>query len=190
MNNSGWVVLLSVLCFAIGSYSQQQQPPVTSPRPAAEIRSLTKALQGTWRITEQFEPNEWTPHGGNGYGDQRWRHGPGGLTLIEELHDRGAAGETFGLALIWFDREKGLQGIWCENSNPNGCDRKNALKSSWNGRQLMVDLEFERDGKPIVLHEVFSEITPSSFVQTVDIGEKGRPLKRWVTARATKAGTK
>jgi ketosteroid isomerase-like protein len=51
---------------------------------------------------------------------------------------------------------------------------------------LVIHTEFPRDGKNFVWHEVFSDITATSFTQTADIGEKGGPLKRWVTIHATR----
>jgi uncharacterized protein DUF4440 len=48
-------------------------------------------------------------------------------------------------------------------------------------------MEFMRNGKKLLWHEVFSDITNTSFTQTADIGEKGGPLKRWLTIHATRA---
>ena len=56
----------------------------------------------------------------------------------------------------------------------------------WDGKQQVVDNEFQRDGKAFNWHEAFSDITPNSFVQTADIGVKGGPLKRWLTIHATR----
>jgi uncharacterized protein (TIGR02246 family) len=36
-------------------------PPANSPKPVPEMQSLAKALEGKWRISEKYEPNEWTP---------------------------------------------------------------------------------------------------------------------------------
>ena len=36
----------------------------------------------------------------------------------------------------------------------------------------------------------FPEITPTSFLQTADIGERGGPLKRWLTIHATRVHEK
>jgi hypothetical protein len=85
--------------------------------------------------------------------------------------------------------EKGLRGLWCVNTNPQGCDLQSAVSGfgpKWDGKQLVIHTEFPRDGKNFVWHEVFSDITPSSFVQTADIGEKSGPLKRWITIHGTR----
>jgi len=46
--------------------------------------------------------------------------------------------------------------------------------------------EFERNGKRFQFKEIFSEITPTSFTQTIYQGEAGKELKRVLTIRATK----
>ena len=60
---------------------------------------------------------------------------------------------------------------------------------TWNGKQQVIENEFSRDGKTFVWREVLTDVTPTSFVQTADIGEKGGPLKRWLTIHATKLPT-
>jgi ketosteroid isomerase-like protein len=105
---------------------------------------------------------------------------------MEEVHDVGPTMESFGLALAWWDKDKGFQGIWCENHNPHGCDLSAGGHLMWDGKQQVVDNEFQRNGKTFTWHEVFTDLTPTSFVQTADIGEKGGPLKRWLTIHATR----
>jgi len=167
-------------------------PSANLPQPASEMQTLAQAFEGKWRIEERYEPDEWTPKGGTGYGEEVWRRGPGGFTFMEEVHDHGPTGESFGLALSWWDRDKGFQGLWCENHNPQGCAIGRDVNGSfkWDGKQQIVDNEFSRNGKTFQWHEVFTDITPNSFVQTADIGEKGGPLKRWLTIHATRVQVK
>jgi ketosteroid isomerase-like protein len=157
-----------------------------SPQPAPEMQSLARAFEGRWSITEKFEPDEWSPNGGVGYGEEVWRSGPGGFTLMEEIHDKRAAGESFGLAITWWDKAKGLQGMWCAGENPKGCDLNPSTVLKWDGKQFVFDTEFPRGGKTFAWHEVFTDITPTSFTQTADVGEKGGPLKRWLTIHGTR----
>ena len=157
----------------------------STPQPPPEMQKLVNALSGTWSIHEKYEPDEWTPNGGAGQGTEVWHPGPGGFTLIEEYHSKGSAGETFGLSLTWWDaRAQRYQSLWCANSNPEGCQTGFAL--NWQGDQIVVTSEFERGGKKFTWREVVSDITPTSFTQTADIGEVGEPLKRWLTIHATK----
>jgi hypothetical protein len=108
--------------FGIATRSLAQQP--NSSEPAGDIESLAKALEGRWSITEKYEPDEWTPNGETGYGEEVWRRGPSGFTIIEEIHDHTPSGEQFGVGFSWWDRTKGLRGLWCVNSNPQGCDKQ------------------------------------------------------------------
>jgi hypothetical protein len=165
--------------------STPKHPPPNSPQPAPEMRSLARAFEGKWAITEKLEPDEWSPSGGMGSGEEVWRSGPGGFTFMEEVHDRTPSAETFAVGFTWWDKTKGFQGIWCINTNPKGCVFNGALK--WDGKQLVYDTEFPRGDKKFAWHEVFSDITPTSFTQTADIGESGGPLKRWLTIHATRS---
>jgi len=179
----------AILSSAVNAANANAVPSGSAPQPAPEMQGLESALAGRWSITEKFEPDEWTPNGGTGYGEEVWRRGPGGFTFMEEIHDHTAFEEGYGLGLSWWDKTKGLQGLWCINTNQQGCDLQNVQSGfgpKWDGRQLVVDMEFPRNGKTLAWHEVFSDITPTSFVQTADIGEKGGPLKRWLTIHATK----
>ena len=106
------------------------------------------------------------------------------------IHDKGPAGESFGLALSWWDKNGGLRGVWCAGENPKGCDLNPGTVLKWDGKQFVFDTEFLSRNKIISWHEVFSDITPTSFIQTADIGEKGGPLKRWLTIHATRVQEK
>lgn len=154
-------------------------------RPAPEMQALIRALSGRWTIREKFELDEWTPNGGNGEGEETWRAGPGGVTFMEEIHDNGAGRELFGEALLWWDQDRGLQALWCDQNNPRGCDLT-GLAVQWDGRQLAFDTEAARGDGKVLTHEVFTNITPDSFEQTVDVGETKETMKRWLTIQGTR----
>jgi hypothetical protein len=63
----------------------------------AEINKLIRAFGGSWFIQLSFAPSEQMPKGGSGNGEEIWRAGPGGNSLIEEYHSTGAGGEVSGL---------------------------------------------------------------------------------------------
>ena len=159
------------------------------PQPAPEIRTLTKALAGTWSLSEKYEPIYLTPNGGVGSGEQVFHPGPGGFTLSEDYHSKTPAGELFGFGVLWWDQTKGLQHMWCINIFPTGCEMFPPPPQpgpQWDGKQLVIHIEGDQQGKKVVWHEVISDITPNSFVQTADIGESGGPLKRWFTIHAAR----
>jgi Domain of unknown function (DUF4440) len=174
---------------AWGQETEAQQPAQPAGQqpahPPSEMQALIRALTGRWTIREKFEPDEWTPNGGSGEGEETWRAGPGGFTLLEEIHDNGAGGELYGVAFLWWDQDRGFQSLWCDQNNPKGCDLA-GLVVQWDGRQLTFDMEVPRGDGKVLTHEVFTNITPDSFEQTMDIGETSDTMKRWLTAQATR----
>jgi hypothetical protein len=156
-----------------------------------EIQSLIKALSGKWSVSVKFEPNPAMPNGVNGTGEETWRAGPGGFTFLDEEHLPTPARDVFLLGIIWWDgKTKSFHGMECNNQLPNTCDLKGALNDvtmKWDGKEFTIDeLETSPDGKRTIWHEVWSDITPTSFAQTGDMGAPGGPFKRFLTIRGTR----
>jgi hypothetical protein len=152
------------------------------PQPASDIERISAALLGRWTMTARYEPSASMPHGGSGKGEEVWRRGPGGLSLIEDYHSRTTAGENFGIGIIWYDAKlHALQGLWCANLIARGCKTFAAV---WDGNHLMTTNQFEYDGKKLVWREMYGDFTPNSFVQTGDVVDGSGTTKRWVTIRA------
>jgi hypothetical protein len=144
-------------------------------QPAHEMQTLTKALAGSWTTREMYESTFLTPNGGAGQGKPVFRPGSGGFTLEEEYHSQTPAGQFFGLGIIWWDNTKGFQHLWCINIYPTGCvmfPPPPQLGPQWDGKRLMLHVESEEGGKKEVFHEVISDITATSFVQTAYVGEQ------------------
>jgi hypothetical protein len=190
------VCLLYVLGGAESGHSQQPHSAnahasTTDSRDVApEMQSLVKAIAGRWSTSIKLEPSGAAPNGGAGEGEEIWRPGPGGFTLLEEEHNRMPYGERFLLALHWWDKStNSFHGMLCNGSGPSGCNlesTKSVLK--WDGMRFVIDMEFSTNDKRMMWHEVFTDFTPTSFTQTGDIGEVGGPLKRSITIHATKIG--
>ncbi|MGH9748200.1 MAG: hypothetical protein ACRD59_19045 [Candidatus Acidiferrales bacterium] len=161
-----------------------------APQPSPEMQSVAKALAGKWSVKIKFEPGDDMPQGAEGYGEEVWRTGPGGFTIMEEADDRTPFGEVFLTGFTWWDtKSKSFRGMLCTSQNPRGCDPQGSLSDvhlSWDGKQFIVDIDSQRDGKKTLWHEVFFDITPTSFTQTGESGEAGGPLKRVVTIHATR----
>jgi len=171
--------------------SAKAQSLTSSPQPSTEIKSLTKALTGEWSLSVKFEPTSSAPSGLVNIGEETWRHGPGGFTLLEEEHLRMPEGDLFLLGIIWWNSEtKSLHGMECQNRLPYTCDVKGAqndITMSWDGKQFVIDeMETSKSGKKSIWHEVWSEITPNSFTQTGEYGDPGGPRKRLFTIHATR----
>ena len=199
--------LLIGLCLSVASAQQAQKPasPPSNPteeqssgtqasgmrmhQPSPEMQRLVNALSGTWSITEKYEPGEWMPSGGLGRGEEVWRAGPGGLSLIEDYHSKTPKGEFFGLSVSWWDEKaKGYRAVWCANSLPAGCIVMAKL-AKWEGNQLVLGDEFERNGKKFTFKETLSDVTPNSYSQAQYEGESGAELKQLVTIHATRVAS-
>jgi hypothetical protein len=161
-------------------------------QPSAELRSLIKALSGKWSMAVKFEPNPEMPNGSTGTGEETWRAGPGEYTLLEEERIPTAAGEVYLLGIIWWDSQsKRLHGMECNNQLPYTCDLKGSLTDvtmSWDGKQFIINEWETHDGKKTLWHEVWSDITPTSFTQTGDVQVPGGATTRFFTMQATKLG--
>jgi hypothetical protein len=178
-----------ILCGIFTAASAQS--PTSAPQPSPELKSLARALTGEWSLHVKFEPTASAPNGLTNTGEETWRSGPGGFTLLEEEHLHMPGAEDFLLGIIWWNTQtKSLRGMECQNLLPYTCDAKGALNDitmSWDGKQFIIDeIETSSSGKKSNWHEVWSEITPTSFVQTGESGDPGGPRKRVFTIQATK----
>jgi len=163
-----------------------QQPAAAALQPAPEIQKLSNAFLGTWSVTEKIEPSQTMPNGGTGRGEEVYRLGPGEHSFTEELHLNEPTGEISGFGVAWWDENaKGYRAVWCDSQNPGGCSLMAHL-AKWEGGQFVLGDEFEKDGKKFNFKEVFSQITPTSFTQTLYQGEAGKELRRLSTIYATK----
>lgn len=197
MKNTSRAVLVSIALLTIWGSSiaiANAQSLTSAPHPSAEIQSLTKALRGEWSLSIKFEPNSSAPDGLLKSGTETWRPGPGGFTLLEEEHLRMPEADTFLLGIIWWNTAtQSLRGMECQNLLPYTCDVKGAqndITMNWDGTQFVIDeIETSTSGKKSIWHEVWSDITPTSFVQTGEYGDPGGPRKRLFTIHATRLAT-
>ena len=159
-------------------------------QPSPDLQSLIKSLSGTWSISVKFEPNPEMPNGFAGTGDETWRPGPGDFTLLEEEHVPTPSGDVFLLGIIWWDsKTKSLHGMECNNQLPYTCDLKGGLNDvtmSWDGKQFIINEWETHGGKKTLWHEVWSDITPTSFTQTGDVQIPGGATTRFFTTQATR----
>ena len=184
--------LLTVCAMLIFAGSVSAQSLTSAPQPSSELQSLTKALSGNWSLSVKFEPTQSAPNGVVNTGEETWRPGPGGFTLLEEEHLRMPEGDLFLLGVLWWNTaDKVFHGMECQNLLPYTCDIKGAqndITMNWDGKQFVIDeVETSKTGKKSLWHEVWSEITPNSFTQTGEYGDPGGPRKRLFTIHATRA---
>jgi hypothetical protein len=187
------VSLLSAL--AVGQADNKASSP--NPQPAAapvqgmepqpaQIAKLLHAFEGTWTIYEKLAPDATLPNGATGEGRIVWRPGPGGFSVIEDYQSKQGDRQVTGLAVFWWDDSAGgYHTIWCDGTNPGGCiSFKNVAR--WEGAQLVLVEDYEINGKKFTFKEVFGDITPTGFTQTLYGGKSGKELKVDQTIRATK----
>jgi hypothetical protein len=167
------------------------QSLTAAPQPSSELQSLAKALSGDWALNVKFEPDATMPNGLVNTGEETWRPGPGGFTLLEEETLQMPEGDLFLLGIVWWNTaSKSFHGMECQNRLPYTCDVKGAqndITMNWDRKQFVIDeMETSNSGKKSVWHEVWSDITPDSFTQTGESGDPGGPRKRLFTIHATR----
>lgn len=158
-----------------GSAGNAAAPP--QEKPVSEPTRMLQALEGKWSIVEELAPDASSPSGGKGEGQIVWRSGPGGYSVIEEYQSREGNRDISGLGVFWWDDPShGFKTIWCDSTNPGGCiSFGNVLH--WEGANLVLSENYEVKGKKLTFKEVFGDITPQAFTQTLYGGEAGGPLK-------------
>jgi hypothetical protein len=180
------MVYLMTSAYGIGQDSKDQgakggaaKSSATTPEstPQLEAAKVLRALEGTWSITENLAPDATSPNGGKGEGREVWRSGPGGYSVVEEYQSRGGNRDISGLGVLWWDdAAHGFRTIWCDSTNPTGCiSFKHPIH--WEGANLVLVEDYEMKGKKFTFKEVFGDITPQSFTQTLYGAEAGSPLK-------------
>lgn len=183
------VFALICCCVAICQESKSL-PEHDTAKPLADLQSLIKTFSGTWSMRVRFEPSSDTPKGFDGEGEETWRSGPGGFTLIEEERLPSPAGDVYLLGVIWWDQTtKQFRGMECQNLLPYTCDLKGALNDitmSWDGKQFVINEQETHGSKKWLWHEVWAGITPTSFVQTGDVQQADGHSERFFTIHATK----
>jgi hypothetical protein len=179
-----------LIAFGSSIVAAKAQSLTSAQQPSTELGSLTKALTGKWLLNVRFERRTLAPNGLANTGEETWRPGPGGFTLLEDEKLPTPAGDVFLLGVIWWDNStRKLQGMECNSNLPYTCDLKGALNDitmTWDGKQFAIQEQETHNGKKSVWHEVWSDITARSFTQTGESEEPDGTRKRLFTIHATK----
>jgi|ERR1700719_2125824 len=95
------LILIGVLTIWVACFAREHGQSLTKAlEPSVDLRSLTKALSGEWSLSVKFEADASMPNGVVNTGEETWRAGPGGYTLLEEEHLRLPQGDAFLLGII------------------------------------------------------------------------------------------
>jgi hypothetical protein len=140
------------------------------------MKQFVRSLSGKWSIQFEISATADLPKGGTGHGEEVWKSGPGDLSFIEEYHSVGDEGEITGRGTFWWDEHlHRIQVLWCANYLPGGCEIMSE-GASWDGNRLILKNRWESGGKTHFVKEVFSDISSTSFTQTIFQGESFEKL--------------
>lgn len=170
-------ILTVMLAIGVGHAIARDSSKLQEAKAGAKIERLLKALQGNWAITDCLSLDAANPQGAAGTGTIVWRPGPGGYSVVEEFHSKQGGKDVTGLGMMWWDESaSGYHTIWCDSTNPGGCiDFKNSAR--WESAGLVLQEDYESNGKKFTFKEIFGDITANSFRQTLYGGEVGKDLK-------------
>jgi hypothetical protein len=163
-----------------------QQPAVQNAKSSQPpIERLIHALSGEWSAEEVYDPSDLLPAGGKGRSRDSYRAGPARLSVVEEYHGDGVTGKSWGTGIIWWEaQDHGFHFIWCDSyALDRGCI-VSSQQGTWNGDDFVLTNVRQVSGKQVFEREVWSSITPNSFVQTLYVGEAPDKFKRFVTITA------
>jgi hypothetical protein len=151
-----------------------------SPKPAPEMDRLIKMWAGHWTTEELFEPSDEMPKGKQDKGAETMRSGPGGFSLIGDYESHGA---HFGhLVVTWIPAEKVYKSYWTDLTQPG----VSVSTGKWEGEKLVFTSIDESTGKKILNRDTYSDITQTSFTDTLESGPLGGPLKKILTVKYAK----
>lgn len=166
-----------------GAKTAEPTKPGEMPKPAPEIERLLQQFQGRWRTEEKHEPSEMLPQGGTAKGQESVRPGPGRMSLIVEYVSQSPMGEFAGVGLMTWDPAARLYHIhWTNNRTPTVTD----MTGKWEGKDLVFTHSEMMMGKKVYSRHAFTELTPTTFTYTIDMGSSATQLKRSMTIKYTK----
>jgi hypothetical protein len=151
-----------------------------SSKPAPEMEKLIKIWAGHWTTVEQFEPSDEMPQGKQDKGAETMRPGSGGFSLIGDYESHGA---LFGhLIVTWIPKERVYKSYWHDLTQPG----VSISTGRWEGEKLVFTSVDESAGKQLEVRDTYSDITPTSFTDTLETGPVGGPMRKLLTVKYTK----
>ena len=152
----------------IGGRSRQD----AEQKASAEMDRLKKLYLGTWDYTETYEKTPFYPQGGNDTGVYSSELGPGGNSIVNRFHSRGAVGDFEGLMVMtWDPKEKAYKSYVFGNGFP-GCV---VQTGQFEGDALVFRSEFAAGGVKVKLRNATRVSAVQRIVSEEYIATEGSP---------------
>ena len=182
--------LISAVLLAFLGVSSAPSDASAAGTPKDDLQNVANSLSGSWKLKVKFEPTASSPNSIEGSGEETWHLTPGGLLLIDEESFTAGSMKMQLVGLFWADGvSHDLRALDCNNENQHTCDLKDAkdgITVRWNGRELIVEEPESFGGKPMISRIVWSNITPTSFLEEGYIGPPGGPFTKGMTIQASR----
>jgi hypothetical protein len=173
--------------------------------PTSEMQKLAAVFSGRWMINDKSEPSPQYPNGLTRSGEEVWHTLAGGIPLVEEYHSRSNDGkDEYDTAAFWWDASgRKYVGLFCADFVDQGCAGFDIVLQTTDRQvtggyrpstpvekfdQIVMSGEYLQAGKKYAWKETFVFSTPTTFTQTLFVGEAGRELKRAAVISATRIG--
>lgn len=144
------------------------------------MERLINIWAGRWTTVEIFEPSAEMPQGKQDKGAETMRPGPGGLSLIGDYESHGA---LFGhLVVTWIPQQKVYKSYWTDRTQPG----VSISTGKWEGNKLVFTSIDESTSTKMLARDTYSDITPTSFTDTLESGPVGGPMKKALTVKYAK----
>ncbi len=153
--------------FGVGGTTRQDAQQKASP----EMERLKKLYLGTWDYTETYEKTLFYPQGGSDTGVYTSELGPGGNSIVNRFHSRGAVGEFEGLLVMTWDPEEAYKSYVFGNGFP-GCV---VQTGQFEGDALVFRSDFAAEGVKVQLRNVTRVSAVGKIVSEEYIATEGSP---------------
>jgi hypothetical protein len=163
----------------IGVTQGQSTAAKTSP----EMERLKKLYLGTWDYTESYEKTPFYPQGGSDTGVYASEPGPGGNSIVNHFHSRGAVGDFDGLLVITWDLKENAYKSYVFGNEFPGCI---VQTGQFEGDALVFRSEFAAGGMKLKLRNVTHAPAAGKIVSEEYITAEGSPETLLVRVEAKK----
>jgi hypothetical protein len=152
----------------VGVTTRQDAEQLASP----EMDRLKKLYLGSWDYAETYAKTPFYPQGGSDTGVYTSELGPGGNSIVNRFHSRGAVGDFEGLLVMtWDPKEKAYKSYVFGNGFP-GCV---VQTGQFEGDALVFRSDFAAEGVKVQLRNVTRVSAVGKIVSEEYIATEGSP---------------